>query len=150
MLEILDRQKIEKLKEQIRVDMSKLISEECELPFEFFEQKKVKRGVYKIETPVFEFDGKFYPQNMFWSYGVYDDSIVAFIHGDFPKLGSLFRTINDEWLPGIKAEKNRGNFLESYAELIEFELDLKNNQYKVVIENAETKTEEKTEKQKGE
>ena len=149
MLEILDRQKIEKLKEQIKLDMSKLISEETVLPFEFFEPQKVKRGVYKIESPVFEFNGKFYPQDMFFSYGVYDDSIVAFIHGDYP-IGDMYRTADYEWLRGIKAEKNRGNFLESYVEVIEFELDLKKNQYKVVIENAETKTEEKTEKQKGE
>ena len=54
MLEFLDKQKIEKLKEKITVDMSKLIGEGLILPFEFFEPEKVKKGIYKISSPVFE------------------------------------------------------------------------------------------------
>ena len=65
MLEILDKQKIEKLKEQIKVDMSKLIGEGLVLPFEFFEPEKVKKGIYKISSPVFELNGQFYPMDLF-------------------------------------------------------------------------------------
>lgn len=150
MLEILDKQKIEKLKEQIKVDMSKLIGEGLVLPFEFFEPEKVKKGIYKISSPVFELNGQFYPMDLFWSYGVYDDSIVAFIHGDYPTLGALYRTASYEWLPGIKAEKTRGNILESYAEVLDFELDLKNNKYKLLTGSVEEKPAEKTDKQRGE
>ena len=53
------------------------------------------------------------------------------------------RTASYEWLPGIKAEKTRGNILESYAEVLDFELDLKNNKYKLLTGSAEEKPAEK-------
>ena len=148
MLGLIEKQKIEKLKTQITSDLSKKVSDDVVLPFVFTDAIKTGKGKYMISSPVFTLDGKVYPCNLFWSYGVYEDAIVAFIHGDYPTLGALYRTINDEWLRGIKAEKTNGNIFESYSSLLDFELDLKNNKYRIVSDKSEA--EQNTDKQKGE
>ncbi|MBQ4542196.1 MAG: hypothetical protein IJA23_05055 [Clostridia bacterium] len=132
MLAVIEKQKIEKLKTQITNDLSKKITEEMVLPFAFTDAIKTGKGKYMISAPVFILDGKAYPYNLFWSYGVYADSIVAFLNDGYSSLGALYKTINDEWLPGIKAEKTNGNVFESYSTLLDFELDLRNNKYKIV------------------
>jgi hypothetical protein len=112
MLEILDKQKIEKLKKQIVSDFTREVTNvDVELPYQFTKPEKVGKLTYKTSSPVIVLNGKIYPRDIFWSYGVYNDDIVAFLAGGFSSLGTLYRTSEDEWVAGIKVEKSNNESL---------------------------------------
>ena len=147
MLTGLEQKKLNSLKLKIMKDLSQAISQDLILPYDCSKEEKVERGVYRIQIPVLRVNGKVYPQNLFCGYGFYNDSKVLFLPAEYAELGAIYRTAGSDWVYGIK-ESSSGAPNE-VAEIIEFELDLKRNKYKILDERAGSMDGLASEQQKG-